>query len=187
MQKVFVFFKNRVQEANKKAKKGQDRLQVQTTLTTAGTYAHRPTRDRSEVDGHITRNDDNGGHSDDDDNDDDNDDDDDPLDGPTDAFIAAQLRFVQDKIVAPLVKRVKRRAISASVLWADAHPDEIKRALNGTKKIGVWRRTVAELWAALPPEDQAHYNEQAKILKDASGSGNQWLEYVIFAQFPMHR
>ena len=169
---MFVFFKNRVQDANAKAKKGRDRLKVQATLTSAGTYAQRSVRD-SDTEDNGTHDDAHGGHNDDTDDDDDHDD---TLDGPTDTFIASQLRFVQDKIVAPLVKRVKRRAISASVLWADAHPDEIKLALNGSKKIGVWRRTVADLWAALSPEDQAPYNEQAKILKNASGSGNQWLE-----------
>ena len=157
--------------SDRKAKKGRDRnpVRAQTTLTSAGTLTKPRVCDQSDVE-------------DSDADDDNNDSDNETLDGPTDAFIDSQLRFIQDKIVSPLVKRVKRRATSASILWADAHADKVKLALNGSKKIGVWRRTVADLWTALSPEDQAHYVEQAKTLKNASSSGALWLEYVIFAE-----
>ena len=78
-----------------------------------------------------------------------------------------------DKVVAAFMKSLKARTPAASAVWARANEHIVRGHVEGPE-IGQRQKVVAELFAALPQEEQALWREKAqRASEDIDQDGNQ--------------
>ncbi len=81
--------------------------------------------------------------------------------------------------VAPLLRKMRSRARSASSLWADENATLINQRMTSNNP-GQRKKVIKELFNALPQEQQDTWNEKAHEAKDiAANNPNAPFEYVL--------